>query len=135
MRSVFMRLQYRRSLSFFLLATFAGISLLGEGLHWLTPDTELHVPHHHHHGVCIVMHGATDDDHDVQLVDSAQTSLCGAECRSSSKRLLGIASVGGFDAHVCKICEFLVQAISQSIELAAPFEWHPLTVSFSSLRR
>jgi hypothetical protein len=131
-----MRLQYRRFLSFFLLVTFAGISLLGEGLHWLTPEIEQHVHHHHGHGVCIVMHathGARRDDHDAHLADSVATSADNADCESCTKSMVALSDCD-FDSHVCKICEFLFQAVSQPIEVVAPFEWQPLVVSTSSLQ-
>jgi hypothetical protein len=107
-----MRSARHRFLSWFLLAIYAGIALLGEGLHSLVPEGERH---HHHHGLYIISHVWSDacHQHDAAARDaSTHASLTAADCDA--------------DSHLCEICAFLFQAISQPAEVAAPIEWEPL---------
>lgn len=113
-----MRLRSRRFLSFALLATYAGISFLGEGLHWLLPEAG----HQHHHGLYIVHcdrdcpgHADHDGDHHGTPASAALSANEDA------------------DSHVCEICEFLFQAVSQPAEVASPIDWQPLIVAVASL--
>ncbi len=114
-----MRLNSRRYLSYVLLAAYAGISLLGEGLHSLMPEAG----HHHHDGLYIVncpSRGTAHADHDADSgVTSAEAVLT--------------ASYGDADSHICEICQFLFQAVGQPAEVASPLDWQPLVVATSSL--
>ena len=108
-----MRRTRHRFLSWFLLATYAGIALLGEGLHALVPEGE----HHHHHGIYVARHACNGECHHRDAAEqgaSAGASLTAAD--------------GDADSHLCEICAFLFQAISQPAEVAAPVEWRPLVV-------
>ena len=113
-----MRPQHRQFLSYVLLATYAGISLLGDGLHSLLPEGE---HHHHHHGLYVVGHACGDSHHEHHVCEAAiddeaaETSLTAADCDT--------------DSHVCEICAFLYQAVSQPVEVAEPIEWQPLIVA------
>ena len=104
-----MRPKHHQLLSYLLLATYAGISLLGDGLHALLPEGE----HHHHHGLYVVQHA--DHGHD-------------AVARGSSEYAELTASDCDADSHLCEICAFLYQSISQPAEVAASIEWQPLVV-------
>jgi hypothetical protein len=129
-----MRLRYRRLLSCFLLVTFTGISLLGEGLHWLTPEDE---HHHHQHGLCICSrhsHGASRDDHDVDFACHSHECANRAVCESVLPASQVVISENDSDAHVCKICAYLFQIVSEAIDLSAPLEWQPLVVFVPNLR-
>jgi hypothetical protein len=116
-----MRSTLHKLLTCTLLATYVGISLLGQGLHELTPG------HEHHHGFEVVTctahtHGDGDccehhqhgesghhDDHDSQPVGPVVAATDGAS-----------------DSHTCEICEFLVQAVSQPPQIATVPDLHPL---------
>jgi hypothetical protein len=110
-----MRPKHSKFLSYVLLATYAGISLLGDGLHSLLPEGE-----HHHHGLYVVSHRGSDTQRAVRDCDavpggsSGHAELTAADCDT--------------DAHLCEICAFLYQAISQPAEVAAPVDWQPLVV-------
>ena len=113
-----MRPTRHRFLSYVLLATYAGITLLGEGLHDLLPEQG------HHHGLCFVTHAAHDsdaDDHDACCHDHASTL---ASARPVEPAIA--ADDCDSDSHVCEICAFLYQAIGQPAEVAAPTDWQPL---------
>lgn len=130
-----MRLQYRRLLSCFLLVTFTGISLLGEGLHWLTPETEHH--HHHCHGLCTYAHDshhANHDDDDAHLACHSDECDDLAMCEPVFSTSQAFVSENDCDAHVCKICAYLFQFVSEPIEVSAPVEWQPLVVFVPNLR-
>src|SRR3954471_17214926 len=104
-----------RFLSCMFLAIFASISILGEGLHLLTPEIGQHSHHHHHHGRCIVTHArpnSTHDEHNFDFQEHAKTFASGPACNSPASAPL-IIRQGGVDSHVCKICAFLFQAVSQ----------------------
>lgn len=86
-----MRATLRQLLTYSLLATYASIALLGEGLHFLAPDE-------HHHGATLV----------VTSIDSGHAfseSLAPAGKHFSGTRATS-------DDHDCEICEFLAQAVS-----------------------
>jgi hypothetical protein len=106
-----MRNKYRHLLSCFLLATYASIALLGDGLHSLLPEGE-----HHHHGLYVVAY------HGDRELEPVASSARGAEYASLA------ASDCDADSHLCEICTFLYQAISQPAEVAAPVESQPLIV-------
>jgi hypothetical protein len=128
-----MRLQYRRFLSYVLLAVFAGISLLGEGLHLLTTEAGRH---HHHHGHFIVAHarhGLRHKDHNFGSGGHASTFADGAGRKSSSASAVLILGENDVDSHVCGICEYLSQAVSQPIEVAGPIDWQPLVTAVPNL--
>ncbi len=105
-----MRRTLHKLLTYTLLATYAGISLLGQGLHWLTPDDC------HHHGLSVVACTAHDHDHCVHREIEAQ----------SSARPILIASGRIPDSHTCEICEFLIQAVSQPPQVDATPDLHVL---------
>jgi hypothetical protein len=107
-----MRPKHHQFLSYVLLATYASISLLGDGLHSLLPAGE----HHHHHGLYVV-----SDCCDAEYVHIAARS-----CSSEYAELT--AGKCDTDSHLCEICVFLYQAISQPAEVAAPIDWQPLVV-------
>lgn len=107
-----MRSKPRRFLGYVLLATYAGISFIGDGLHDLLPDSH----RHHHHGLYVVTH---HDDAEPSYLNLAadgagSASLTAADCDA--------------DSHRCEICAFLYEAISQPAEVAAPIDWQPLVV-------
>jgi hypothetical protein len=111
-----MRPKCHQLLSYVLLATYAGISLLGDGLHSLLPEGE----QHHHHGLYVVGHHGGDAmraerDRDVAVRGGSEyAEITAAECNT--------------DSHLCEICAFLYEAISQPAEVAAPIDWQPLVV-------
>ena len=113
-----MRPKHRQFLSYLLLATYAGISLLGDGLHMLLPEGGHH--QHHHHGIYVVGHCCHDSQHASAHHDHA-------DCGCSEESALAIAESDA-DSHLCEICAFLYQAISQPAEVAAPIDWQPLVV-------
>jgi hypothetical protein len=93
-----MRSTFRNLLTCSLLATYASIALLGEGLHWLAPDE-------HHHGPSLVVSTASDAPHNAG--DSYATADQGVT-----------AAHGAADDHDCEICDFLAQAVSQPPQVA-----------------
>ncbi len=93
-----MRSTFRNLLTCSLLATYASIAFLGEGLHWLTPDE-------HHHGASIIVSTASDDPHNS-----------GDSHAPTGKRV--VATHGIADNHDCEICDFLAQAVSQPPHIA-----------------
>jgi hypothetical protein len=104
-----MRLKRRQFLSYVLLATYAGISIVGDGLHELMPEAG-----HHHHGLYVVNCASLDD--------TAVTSTGAVVTASDSDA----------DSHVCEICKFLFQAVSQPAQVAVPIDWQPLVVAAPS---
>ena len=106
-----MRLNYRRFLSYLLLATYAGISILGDGLHELMPEAG----HHHHHGLDIVN--------------------CASHADAGTASTGEVLTVGDNDAdsHVCEICKFLFEAVGQPAEVAATIDWQPFVAAAPSL--
>jgi hypothetical protein len=112
------RLRSRHLLTYLLLATYAGIAFLGEGLHELMPEAG----HHRHHGLAIV-HCA--DDH---CCDHEEHAAHDNDHHAAS----GLASLtvnSHADSHLCEICQFLFQAISQPASVAPPIDWQPLVVA------
>ena len=91
-----MRATFRHLLTYSLLATYASIAFLGEGLHWLTPDE-------HHHGASLV----------VSSVDPA--TLAGESHATAGKHF---PARGHSDDHDCEICDFLAQAVSEPPQIA-----------------
>jgi hypothetical protein len=86
-----MRATFRQLLTYSLLATYASIALLGEGLHFLAPDER-------HHGASLVV-ASTDYDH------------ASSESPASAGKYFSRTRATAND-HDCEICEFLSQAIS-----------------------
>lgn len=105
-----MRSTLHKLLTCSLLATYVGISLLGQGLHLLTPEDE-----HHHYGshvAAAAVHTHSDeccDDHD-----------------SESAALITVAAGSAADSHSCEICEFLFQAVGEAPQVAVVPDLHPL---------
>src|SRR5215212_2810575 len=131
----FMRLQYQRFLRYFLLVTFTGISLLGEGLHWLTPETEHH--YHHRHGICFCQrhgHGGKGKHSNEAFVGHSHASAEREVCASMLPSAQLVLRENGAESHVCKICAYRCQILSEPLEVFAPFEWQPLVFSAPSLR-
>src|SRR4029453_8328709 len=104
----FMTPTQRKLLTCLLLAPYAGISVLGQGLHWLSPDDGHHhdlnvigcATHGHAHNHACVCH-----DHDsCGLVDADHENLPADKVISANDCVA--------DSHVCEICEFLLHAIS-----------------------
>jgi hypothetical protein len=110
-----MRSKHCQFLSYVLLVTYASISLIGDGLHSLLPAGE-----HHHHGLYVVSHCCSDTQRAVHDRDAVP--------RGSSERTELTAADCDTDSHLCKICAFLYQAISQPAEVAASIDWQPLVV-------
>jgi hypothetical protein len=92
-----MRATFRHLLTYSLLVTYASIALLGEGLHFLTPDE-------HHHGASLVV-SSSDFAH------ATSESLASVGKHFSSTR-------ADSDDHDCEICEFLAQAVSAPPQIA-----------------
>ncbi len=113
-----MRTIRHRFLSCLLLAAYAGISLLGDGLHLLLPEGQ---QHHHHHGTYVAGHSCHDSQHAYHHHDDA----CCSDCSDDVGPAISDSDV---DGHLCEICSFLVNAISQSVEAAAAVDWQPLVV-------
>jgi hypothetical protein len=122
-----MRFVYRRFLSCLLLATFASGSILGEGLHLLESHGTGRVHHCHHHGHCMVVctkhrhhhHDADVDDHTKEIASNSRPAARAATCGFSLNKLI-------VDSHACGICAYLLQAVSQTADTSAPFNWQPL---------
>jgi hypothetical protein len=116
-----MRFNRRQFPSLILLATYAGISILGDGLHSLMPE----IGHQHHHGLYIVTFSDDNPGHSrrfashVGLVDQNVV----------------IASATDVDSHICEICQFLFQSISQPAQLASPIDWQPVVVAAVAVSR
>src|SRR4029079_14779879 len=111
-----MRPQHRQFLSYALLAIYAGISILGDGLHSLLPGDE---HQHHHHGLYVVSHRSSEAEHAGHGHDAAA-------CTGSGYADLTEGECS--DSHLCEICAFLYEAISQPAEIAAPIDWQPLVL-------
>jgi hypothetical protein len=93
-----MRSTFRQLLTYSLLAAYASIAFLGEGLHWLTPDE-------HHHGASLVVSSEPAAPHNA-----------GGSHTSVDKRVT--ATHGIADDHDCEICDFLAQAVGQPPQIA-----------------
>ncbi len=130
-----MPLMYRRFLSCVLLTIFVSVAVLGEGLHWLTPETEQH--HHHCHGLCTYSHEshrANDDSQDEHFTSHSHACADGAVCEFALSTKQAVVRENHVDAHVCKICAYLFQIVSEPIDMSAPLEWQPLVVFVPNLR-
>jgi hypothetical protein len=99
-----MRATSRHFWSCALLAIYGSIAVLGQGLHLVAPED-------HHHGPAAEAHqhshahfGPCCHDHE---------DACGAGDRSLT------------DGHICSICDFLLQAVSQPAERAAAVVCQP----------
>jgi hypothetical protein len=133
-----MRLQCRRFLSCFILVNFASISFLGEGLHLLTPCAERQHHHHHLHGPCVVRHAAhdsQDDDHDAELVQHTHGLASAASNETASPRSQLAVTDTDLDFHLCKICAYLFQAVSEPVAFVAPLKWRPLVIAVPGLHQ
>lgn len=113
-----MRPKHRQFLSYFLMATYASISLLGDGLHLLLPEGG---QHHHHHGIHIAGHSC----HDSQQDDHHHGDTCCSDCAHDVGPAISDA---GADGHLCEICSFIVHAVAQPVEEVATIDWRPLIV-------
>ncbi len=132
-----MRLKYRRFLCFVLLASYAGHSLLGEGLHWLTPEAGRHCHCHHHRstfaaktlGRCSLANHQNCHTH-----RHAPTSGANSITNVASESPVLVNGDDRIDPLACKICAFLYQALGQTAEISAPLEWQPCVSSTGVLR-
>jgi hypothetical protein len=107
-----------------LLAIYGGVSLLGHGLHWLSPHE------HHHHGLVVAHHSHAEHahghchghcHHDYDACELAERS-------SGSHAQTGWRS-GATDGHDCDICEFLAQARGQKMHAPPAIVSAPLVSS------
>jgi hypothetical protein len=120
-----MRLLYRRVLGCFLLALFAGSSILGEGLHLIEgrPGRRHHHCHHRGHWILTSSNRGhrheTGDDQAKQIVRSSTLPTTSSALGFSVNNLI-------FDSDVCSICAYLLQAASPAADVALPFDWQPL---------
>lgn len=115
-----MRSTLHKLLTCSLLATYAGIALLGQGLHELTPG------HGHHHGfevVACTAH-AHDKGHCCKHHQHNESHHHDHESQPTGPAVA--ATDGAADSHSCEICEFLVQAVSQPPQIAVVPDLHPL---------
>ena len=115
-----MRYNSRRFLSVVLLATYAGMSILGEGLHELMPEAG----HQHHHGLYVVVFHESGHSTDAAY-------FAGNAANDSGPAVT--ANDGDVESHICEICQFLFQSISQPAEVAAPIDWQPVAVAANNL--
>jgi hypothetical protein len=116
----------RKLLTCTLLAAYASIALLGQGLHWFLPHD------HHHHGMMVVTRTTHSQAHrhDAHCCHHHPHGPC---CRHvdhdrdpvPAGRMMG-ARDGDTHSHTCQICEFLFQAISEPPQLATTPDLHPL---------
>jgi hypothetical protein len=109
-----MRLRRRHLLKYVLLATYASIAILGDGLHSLLPEA----CHHDLGGRCIVVH-----HHESRCGDEALANGFVPDERSVT------ANACDADSHICEICAFLVHAVSQTLKVAAPIESQPVVAA------
>jgi hypothetical protein len=112
-----MRARFGKSLTCTLLAIYASISVIGEGLHSL-------VPHGQHLGDCVV-HCIADDPDNCEC--------CHHHDHEESRERALTSSDGAADCHLCRICEFLYQTIGQPASIAATPELHSLVVEVPSI--
>jgi hypothetical protein len=128
-----MPLDYRRFLSAVLLAIFASISILGDGLHLLTPEGAQH--RHHYHGVYLVAHSRHASGHRNHVVERGHvlTTAVVAARKPAPLNEIAFANSNDVDWHVCTICAFLDEAVSARVEVSAPFELQPLVVALVTL--
>ena len=99
--------RFRKILASALLATYASISLLGQGLHLLTPDDG----HHHDHAAVALSHPSHAHAH----------GSCGDHHEYPQAGQGGSADLVAGD-HDCEICEFLAQAKSAAPQITAPLD-------------
>jgi hypothetical protein len=92
-----MRSTFRQLLTYSLLAIYASIALLGEGLHFLTPDE-----HHHGAGVVVTSNGFDHASSESPAISGKHFSSTRADA----------------DEHHCEVCEFLAQAVSAPPQIA-----------------
>jgi hypothetical protein len=105
-----------------LLATYVGISVLGQGLHLLTPDHG-----HHHHGLQVVTCTAHGHCHGgTCCANHPHSEHADHEDRNHAPAGQIVTAGGASDSHNCEICEFLFQAVSQPPLIAAVPDLHSL---------
>lgn len=92
-----------------LLATYAGIALIGQGLHLLAPECDVH-----HHEYCLAAHEVADHD------GHQHSSSCG----NTANQDHSIA-----DSHPCEICVFLAHFVSQPPQIAAVSNTQPFVTA------
>ena len=102
-------LPLRKLLTSSLLAAYAGIAMLGQGLHLLTPDC-----HHNHIRV-------------VQGAALCQGNHCCHDCDDDVPSDFAISAVDhAHHDHDCQICQFLVRAVTEPPHVATTPDLHVL---------
>jgi hypothetical protein len=121
-----MRSTIRHCLTWSMLAAYACISLLGHGLHWLSPDDG------HHHGPNIVSCATHGHSHDAHCVYHEHRD--GSEYGTSND----LPSVAGSvvksthclaSSHVCEICAFLAMACGDRPRISELIVWRNVVSS------
>ena len=130
-----MRFLSRKLLTLALVASYGGIALVGQGLHYLAPHAGHHHGlqvvecshedgdgHHHHHGHVHGHHSHTQAGHDHHacvMKPSARADGCaGHECGKNDGLVLA-SSRCDTHSHLCEICAFLLQLRSERPVLAS----------------
>jgi len=128
-----MRFSRSKYLAYALVVLYSGISLLGYGLHLLSP-----ADHHHHHPRAVRHvadgahrpHGGRTHDH----CSHRDHHGCETEHNSDSYGALSIAtSKCCAHSHACDICLFLDQVKSQQPHMAAAVNWQPIVAAVPRL--
>src|SRR3954447_12685335 len=121
-----MRVNDRQIASYLLLATCAGVSMLGEGLHLLEPGLTHH--HSHHHARYIVLHSHHRSAHKHDNAGHDPHTDAHAFAQSSTSSVIELTR-GDDEAasHVCGICAFLFEGVSVSADVRAASRWQPLS--------
>jgi hypothetical protein len=112
----------RQLLSCSLLATYAGIVMLGQGLHLLTPCCHHHDAtftccdsHDHAHGIAgCTHHECSEHANDFKLAPAGPV-IAASNCATS--------------VHGCEICEFLFLAVTEPPNVASTPDSHVLVVA------
>lgn len=126
-----MRLTRHKLLSSVLLAAYASVMLVGEGLHSLIPG------HDHRHGQSIVTHTAHEHSHGHAHHDhDCEHGSHGTCCHDHDYDQIPagpsiVALEGDIHSHTCDICAFLYQAVSQPPQIATTPDLHPLVAELS----
>ena len=122
-----MRSILHKLLSCALLAAYASVMVIGEGLHSLTPG------HDHHHGLSVITHSAHDHGHAHAhhgCQHHSHEHCCHNHDHDHVPAGPSIAALDGdMHSHECDICAFLYQAVSQPPQVATTPDLHPLVAN------
>jgi hypothetical protein len=126
-----MRVTLHKLLSCTILAAYASVMIIGEGLHSLAPG------HDHHHGLNVVTHTSHSHGH-AHHDHCCKHHSHGGGChdhhhghshdRDNDQVPTGpvfAATDGESHSHACDICAFLYQAVSQPPQVATTPDLHP----------